>query len=204
MARRWNGTLTEYCDRFRGWVSERGPQALMDAAIFADFRKVSGYLHLAPFEAAVARAGKDRVFLSALAKAALESRPPAGLLLRLRGESSEVNLKTQGITPIVHLARCYALEVSSDRRHTLERLDAAVRAGLMGKDARALVGEAFKFLNGLRLRLQLRAVTRGEPISNAVRLADLSAIERSPLKDSLQAIRNWQDLAAYHYRTDLF
>jgi CBS domain-containing protein len=204
MARRWNGTLTEYCDRFRGWVSERGPQALMDAAIFADFRKVSGYLDLAPFEAAVARAGKDRVFLSALAKAALESRPPAGLLLRLRGESSEVNLKTQGITPIVHLARCYALEVSSDRRHTLERLDAAVRAGLMGKDARALVGEAFKFLNGLRLRLQLRAVTRGEPISNAVRLADLSAIERSRLKDSLQAIRNWQDLAAYHYRTDLF
>ncbi len=204
MARRWNDTLDAFCDRYRGWVSERGPQALMDAAIFADFRKVSGSLDLAPFEAAVARAGKDRVFLAALAKSALESRPPASLLLRLKGESSEVNLKTQGITPLVHLARCYGLEVGSDRRHTLERLDAAVRAGLMGKDARALVGEAFKFLNGLRLRLQLRALAHGEPTSNAVRLADLSAIERSRLKDSLQAIRNWQDLAAYHYRTDLF
>ena len=39
---------------------------------------------------------------------------------------------------------------------------------------------------------------------NTVSLAALSSIERSRLKDSLRAIREWQDLAAYHYRTETF
>ena len=32
-------------------------------------------------------------------------------------------------------------------------------------------------------------------------LADLSAIERSRLKDSLRAIKAWQDQAAYQFQT---
>jgi len=204
MAREWNGRVVDFVERFHGWVAEHGPRTLMQAAIFVDYRKVSGDLDLSPFEAAIQRAGKDRIFVASLAKAALDSRPPAGLVLRLRGESSEVNLKAHGITPIVHLARCYGLEVGSDRRNTLERLDAAVRAGLMGADVRALVGEAFRFLLGLRLRLQLRAVADGKPVTNLVPMAVLSAVERSRLKDSFGAIRDWQDKAAYHYRTDLF
>ena len=204
MAREWHGPIGEWTERFRGWVADHGPQTLMRAAIFVDYRKVSGTLDLAPFEAAIQRAGKDRLFLASLAKAALDARPPASLLLRLKGESSEVNLKAHGITPIVHLARCYGLEVGTDRRNTLERLDAAVRAGLMGPDARELVGGAFRFLLGLRLRLQLRAVADGRPVSNLVPLAELSALERSRLKDSFRAIKDWQEKASYHYRTDLF
>lgn len=204
MARNWNGPVSEFTERFDHWVEAHSPQDVLHAAIFVDYRKVSGDLDLAPFEGAIARAGKNRVFMAALAKSALESRPPGGLMLRLKGESSEVNLKAQGITPIAHLARCYALEVGTDRRHTLERLDAAVRAGLMGKDARALVGEAFRFLHGLRLRLQLRKVADGELPSNSVRLSELSSIERSRLKESFRAIQKWQDMAAYHYKTDLF
>jgi CBS domain-containing protein len=204
MAREWNGPLGEWVERFHGWVAEHGPKALMQAAIYVDYRKVSGELDLAPLEAAVQRAGRDRVFVASLAKAALDAHPPASLLLRLRGEASEVNLKAQGITPIVYLARCYGMEVGSERRNTLERLDAAVRAGLMGPDVRALVGEAFRFLLGLRLRLQLRAVSEGKPVTNLVSMADLSAIERSRLKDSFRAIKDWQEKASFHYRTDLF
>jgi CBS domain-containing protein len=204
MAREWRGPVGEWVERFNGWVAEHGPQTLMRAAIFVDYRKVYGHLDLAPFAAAVKRAGKDRLFLLSLAKAALDARPPPSLLLRLKGESSEVNIKSQGITPIVYLARCYGLEVGAESSNTLARLDAAVRAGLMGTHARALVGEAFRFLLGLRLRLQLRMVAEGRPPTNSVALADLSTIERSRLKESFKAIRDWQDLAAYRYRTDLF
>jgi CBS domain-containing protein len=204
MAREWRGPIGEWVERFLSWVADRGPQALLRAAIFVDHRKVHGQLDLAPFEAAMRRAGKDRLFLLSLAKAALDSRPPPSLLLRLRGESSEVNLKAQGLTPIVYLARCYGLEVGAESRGTLPRLDAAVRAGIMGPDARALVGEAFRFLLGLRLRLQLRMLAEGQAPSSTVQLAALSAIERSRLKESFRAIRGWQDLASYRYRTDLF
>jgi CBS domain-containing protein len=204
MAREWHAPMATFVERFQDWVNDSSPQTLMRAAIFVDSRKVAGDLDLAPFDAAILRAGRDRVFLQRLAKAALDARPPASLLLRLKGAASEVNLKAHGITPIVHLARCYGLEAGTDRRNTLERLDAAARAGIMGPDALGLVGDAYRFLHGLRLRLQLRRVAEGGAPTNTVHLAELSAIERSRLKESFRAIKDWQDLASYHYRTDLF
>ena len=53
----------------------------------------------------------------------------------------------------------------------------------------------------MRLRLQLRQLQAGEAPVNAVHLSDLSAIERSRLKDSLHAIKAWQDQAAYQFQT---
>jgi CBS domain-containing protein len=137
-----------------------------------------------------------------MAKAALEFRPPPSLLMRLRGE--EVDLKLQGISPIVFLARPYALEVGSSERNTLARLDAVVAAGLIGPDVRATLRESYRFLLGLRLREQARMLSEGNPAVNRVSLSALSSIERSRLKDSLRAIREWQDTAAYHFKTDLF
>ena len=202
MARLHHGPLEEWEARFAGWLDNPKPHALLQAAIFFDFRKVSGALDLAPLEAVLARAAKARVFLAALAKAALEFRPPPSLLMRLRGE--EVDLKLHGISPIVFLARPYALEVGSTARNTLERLEAAVAAGLMGPDVRATLREAYRFLLGLRLREQLRMLSEGQVPVNRVALSALSSIERSRVKDSLHAIRDWQDLAAYHFKTDMF
>jgi CBS domain-containing protein len=188
--------------RFSGWLDDPKPQALLNAAIFFDFRRVHGTLDLAPLDAVVSRAARERVFLACMAKAALEFRPPPSLLLRVRG--GEIDLKLQGISPIVFLARPYALEVGASVRNTLERLDAAVAANLIGADARETLREAYRFLLGLRLREQLQMIAEGKPPVNRVALSALSSIERSRLKDSLRAVRNWQDKASYHYRTDLF
>ncbi len=202
MARAWHGPLAEWEARFSGWLGEPKPRALLQAAIFFDFRRVYGTLDLAPLDAVLARAAKARVFLSALAKAALEFRPPPSLLMRLRGE--EIDLKLQAISPIVFLARPYALEVGSPARNTLARLDAAVAGGLIGNDVRATLREAYRFLLGLRLREQIRMLAEGKPPVNTLAIGALSSIERSRLKDSLRAVREWQETAAYHYRTDLF
>jgi CBS domain-containing protein len=105
---------------------------------------------------------------------------------------------------VVFLARCYGLEVGSAERSTLGRLDAAREAGLMGEEVHAAVTEAYRFLLGLRLRLQLRQLAERRPPSSLVAWAELSAIERSRLKDSLRAVRRWQEKAGYHYRTDFF
>ena len=202
MARHHHGPLDEWARRFSGWLDDPQPQPLLQAAIFFDFRKVYGALDLSPLEEAIARAPRERVFLASMAKAALEFRPPPSLLMRLRG--GEIDLKLQGISPIVFLARPYALEAGSHARNTLERLEAAVAAGLIAADTRTTLREAYRFLLGLRLREQLRMLAEGEPAVNKVALSALSSIERSRLKDSLRAVRNWQDKAAYHYRTDLF
>jgi CBS domain-containing protein len=202
MARRWHGPLAEWEARFRGWLQEPKPEALLQAAVFFDFRKVCGTLDLSPLEAVMARTEKDRPFLACMAKAALEFGPPAPGLLRLRG--AEVDVKAHGISPVVLLARPYALEVGAASRNTLERLDAAVAGGIMSADQRSTLRETYRFLLGLRLKEQLRAIRQGGRPQNKLLPSELTSIERSRMKDAFRAIADWQGKAAFHYRVDMF
>ncbi len=204
MATRWHGPLAEWEKRFSDWIDKPTPEALLGAAIFFDYRPVFGALPLERLEAVVQRTSKARVFISCMAKSALTFRPPSGLMMRLRGESSRVDMKLQGISPIVFLARCYGIEVGARSSNTLERLHAAVEAGLIGADTFATLSETHRFLLRLRLREQIRMASEGRPIVNMLSLSDLSTIERSRLKDAFRAIEAWQGTAAYHYTTDLF
>ena len=204
MAENWHGPLSEWRARFAGWIDNPVPDSLLAASIFFDFRPVYGGLSLAPLEELLRAAGKQRTFLAAMAKSALEFKPPAGLLLRISKGSSELDVKLSGISPIVFLARCYGLEAGSPARGTVARLDAAVEAGLIGNEVRANLAEAYRFLLWLRLREQLKRIAQGERAGNALTFSALSAAERSRLREAFRAIRDWQETAAFHYRTDLF
>jgi CBS domain-containing protein len=202
MARTWHGPLEEWEARFSGWLDEPNPNALLQAAIFFDFRKVHGALDLGALDAVLARAANERVFLACLAKAALEFGPPPTRFLRLRGDG--LDLKLHGISRIVFLARVYALEAGSPARKTIDRIGAALAAGLIGADQCATLCETYRFLLGLRIRQQLRSIREARKPASAIVLSELTSIERSRLKDALRAINTWQENAAYHYRTSMF
>jgi CBS domain-containing protein len=202
MAREWCFTMPEWRARFQAWVDDPSPQALLHAAIFFDFRRAYGTLDLDPLEDILQRGKNVHMFVAGMAKAALGFRPPTGLRLRLKSDS-EVDLKFHGISPIVFLARCYAVECGAHERHTLARLDAAVRAELIGPDVRDTLREAYRFLLDLRLREQIRMIADGKTPVNTISLAGLSSVERSRLKEAFREIRSWQEKAAFHYRTDL-
>jgi CBS domain-containing protein len=199
MARNHCGTLSEWRDRFAGWVADPTAQGVLEAAIFFDFRRVAGTLDLAPMQEVLDGIPRREAFLRSLVRQALDFRPPPLLLLRLRG-GNDLDLKRQGIAPVVFLARCYGLAVGSQARNTLERLRAATRAGLMGPEASAAVIDSYRYLLGLRLRMQLKMISEGKVPTNVVSLSQVSGIERSRLKDSLRAIASWQDKAAYRYQ----
>jgi len=200
MARAWNGPLSEWRDRFSGWIEVPNPQALLVASIFFDFRRVGGTLDLEPLEAILAAAAHKIAFLRLFAGSAMEFRPPARFMLRLRGESSIVDLKAQGVSPVVFLARCLGLEAGTRARSTMERLAAAARAGLIDEGDRAIVTEAFRFVLGLRLRRQLDALGRGAPPTTKVALSELTAIERTRLKEALHAVENWHEHVRHRYQ----
>jgi CBS domain-containing protein len=202
MARNWSGTLHEWRQRFANWIDSPQPRALLDAAIFFDYRRVDGALDLQLLDAVVAEAVDKPVFVRFLAKQALEFRPPPTLLLRLRGDTPAIDLKLHGIAPIVHLARCYGLEARAKGRGTLERLEAAAGAGVADPAVVEAASDAFRFLLGLRLRLQLRMLSEGRPPGERAAPSQLGAVERGHLKEALRAIRTLQERAAFHYRTD--
>ena len=200
-ARRAHGDALGVDARLVRAVDAPDPHA---AALLLDLRPVAGGLEIGAARGGARRAARATSASCAfLVRDALELRAPAVDLGAAAGRSVDVDLKWQGIPPVVFLARCYAAEVGATERPTLARLEAAVRAGLMDGDLFAAVAGAYRFLLGLRLRVQLGRLARGAPATNEVPLAELSAIERERLKDAFRAIRAWQDKAAYHYRWTL-
>ena len=79
--------------------------------------------------------------------------------------------------------RCFGLEAGTRARSTVERLEAAARAGLVSEEERATLVEAFRFVLGLWLRRQVDAASRRAPTSTKLALSELSAVERTRLND---------------------
>jgi len=201
MAVNWKGPLEEWKHRFRVWVEATMPKALLEAAIFFDFRHVAGTLSLDPLEEIVAGAPRQPLFLRMLARDALGFKPPAALLLRLRGSASEVDLKKEAISPIVFLARCYALQAGARARGTVERLEVARRRRMMGSDeVWTDLADAYRFLLSMRLRVQLGQIDRGEKPSNQVAWSELTALDRSRLREVFRVVKSWQELAVHHFQ----
>ncbi len=199
----WHRPLAEWVALFRTWIESPTPQALLEAGIFFDFRKVHGDLDLAPLEQLLDRQGRRPMFLAHMARAALAWRPPLGFLRRIRAEKGQVDLKRSGIGPIVSMARVYALEAGTDSRPTLDRLRAAADAGILSRQGMETLSEAFRFLLRIRLDAQLAQLEAGETPSNAVTLDALPPLERSYLKECFVAIQEMQDALALRYQTDM-
>lgn len=193
MATHWCKPLAAWRELFTGWIRLPKPQALLDAAIFFDFRSVAGVLALDALEEIISAAKSERLFLSHLARGALDFYPPLGFFNRLRSDNGKIDLKKGAITPIVGLARVAALAAGSGERSTSERLKVAKASGLVlsADDATALA-ELFPYLFQLRLRAQLAALAAKTPVGHSVRLKDLSALERRHLKEALITIKQIQ------------
>ena len=202
MATNWRRPLGAWIQLFRGWIDTPDPRALIEALNFFDYRAVHGSLGLAPLEDLLLKAGRQPLFMAHLARASLGLTPPLGAFRNIKAEQEGgVDVKKGGLAPIVSLARLYALEGGSSARGTLERLDAAAAQGLLSKLGSQTLAEGFRFLLGLRLREQLRAMRAGEPVTNSVRLEYLSPVERQHLKDVFVAIRELQGATAIRYGT---
>jgi CBS domain-containing protein len=194
MATRWCRSLEEWRKLFAGWVRTPEPQALLDAAIFFDFRPVAGALSLKSLDDILAGARTEKVFIAHLAQGALTFHPPLGIFNRLRSDDGKIDVKKGGLAPIVGLARAAALAGGSRERSTLERLAAAGESGaILSRDDASELAECFQFLLHLRLRQQLSALESGRPLDHNVHLNALSTLERHHLKDGFVMLRRIQD-----------
>jgi CBS domain-containing protein len=194
MATHWCKPLAAWRALFTRWIRTPEPQALLDACIFFDFRRVAGTLELEPLEEILAGAGSEKLFIAHLAGTGLEFGPPLGLFHRIRSEEGAVDLKKGGIAPIVGLARAAALAAGSRERSTLERLVAAGESGIILKQQdTTMLAETFQLLLHIRLRAQLAALQARRPLDHKVRLDGLSTLEYRHLKEAFVTIRQIQD-----------
>ena len=203
----WCLSLAEWQQRFADWIDCGDPQALLNSAIFFDFRTVRGERDLADslrlyLNERIARSPR---FLHQMAANALRNRPPLGFLGGFRTSTSEterrtIDLKLNGAMLFVDAARIYSLEAGVPHTNTCDRLrEFARRRGIDPLEVQAWV-EAFLFIQILRLRKQHAQLDAGEALGNRQNPALLNELERRVLKEAFRQARTLQSRLAMDYR----
>jgi len=128
-------------------------------------------------------------FIRRLARTATDFAPPLGRRGKLvTGEDGTIDLKRQGIVPIVNLARFHAISAGVTVSPTLDRLTAAESAGQLDGETASALREGFELVMRLRIEHQAEQADRGAPPDDRLAPRDLAPLTRSQLVDAFRVV----------------
>jgi len=202
----WCQPVSRFNETIKQWLFGSDPDGTMNLAIFLDAHAVSGdaaLLSAVRKEALNLITGND-IFIARLADAVnLFKEPGTGWwsrLTQLRGDAAQTfDLKKLGTFPIVHGARALALEHRLDALGTVERLRALADQQVLSQELARDLAETLHFMMTLKLRNNLHQIALGQPVSNLVKLGDLSTLDRDLLNDSQAIIRQFRLHLQLHF-----
>jgi CBS domain-containing protein len=203
---KWCLSVSEWRQKFTDWVHNPQPQAMLHSMIFFDFRSLWGQEDLIHelHDVLVANVRDDQRFLRAMAKVALDSRPPLGFFNSFvtsgaKGTAHTIDLKTQGTRPFVDAARIYALASGLEQTSTAMRLRiSGERLNVPVEETEAMV-EAFHFMLLFRLRNQFPG-TGLEAQANLINPDTLNELDRRILKEAFRQARKLQNRLSLDYQ----
>ena len=193
---KWRQPLKQWQQYFHRWITVPEEKALMHANIFFDLRCVYGDPKLVDTlkQYIIDTASGNELFLALMTKNAMNYQPPLGffrqfVLDRAGEHKNTLDLKLNGIMPIVEIARIRSLAAGHMRISTRNRLKAAAAGGeLTDADAQNLV-DALDFIEKLRLEHQSRQMHAGEKPDNHLAPSELSPLVRQNLKAAFSQVR---------------
>jgi CBS domain-containing protein len=202
----WCQPLGVWKKYFSNWINSPTPEAILRSLIFFDFRPVHGNILLAErLRAFLGHEVRDKeLFLAHMASSVVKNRPPLDFFGKFRCEKKgtnqgKIDLKINGLSPIIDAARLSALEMKVYNTSTLERLmELRDRDGTVSRFAGELE-QAFEFLLSLRLRHQFQQIREGEEPDNHLDPCCLGTMERTQLKVSFKLILAVQEAARKKY-----
>jgi CBS domain-containing protein len=192
--------LAVWRDRFSGWIEHPDEQALLGASICFDFRAIVGNEILAQTlrDDLVQRASRGRMFLYHMARNALATVPPLGLLREFSVDGDgKIDLKKNGARIITDAARVFALAQGVAATNTVQRLRLAGPAMNAPMQEFEAAVSAFGFLQTLRLRHQHRDDSAGRagaaPLVAYHAEFDRQFLERA-MRKTLGARTRWEGI----------
>jgi CBS domain-containing protein len=201
---RWCQPLRVWREYFRGWIAKPSPEAQMLASVMFDLRPIGGTVSLFEDlqEETLARAAKNSIFVAHMVSNALKHTPPLGLLrgfatIRSGEHKNRLDLKHNGVVPVVDLARVYALQGRLTPVNTRARLEAAIAGGVLSKAGGQDLLDAYDLIAETRLEHQAALVKAGGRPDNFLAPADLSDFERSHLRDAFVVVKSLQSAVGH-------
>ncbi|GGY07029.1 hypothetical protein GCM10007160_38140 [Litchfieldella qijiaojingensis] len=199
----WRKRLSEWCEQLRLWTADRRVKRVQQSNILLDFSPVYG-------DATLAEALRDEVaslmpraglFLDEMA--ALLDEAPVALDRRgrLRGDDEgapherAINLKRQGVMPLVAATRLLSLTQGVRSVDTRSRLAELVGAGSLDASHAQALSAALDRLQAIILDSQLASLAAGRAADGWVDVAALDEGSRLLLRHDLQTIHALVKLA---------
>lgn len=197
---KWRQPVKIWQNYFTGWVNTPSPKALLNSSVFFDLETIFGDKSLLETvrKNMLSKTKSNSLFIAHLSKNALGLRPPLGFfrdfVLKQNGKhKATLDLKHNGIAPIVDLARIYALSQGISAVNTLERIQQAAGTSAITKASADNLIDAYEFLGILRVKHQAKKLMRGLEADNYLSPKELSKLEREHLKDAFKVIKTLQD-----------
>lgn len=209
---RWCLAEAEWRAMFADWMRSSSPDALLNAAIFFDFRPLSGDFTLADGLRTWLNehAPRQKGFLRQMVVNALQARPPLGVLRDFVPDDSDfpgsIDLKRYGARPFIDAARIFALAHGVSATNTAERLRVAGPRMRLSAEEVASAIDGFHFIQMLRLRSsdpesQDPATQPQPPLPpNRIDPERLSTLDRRILKEALRQARKLQSRLELDYQ----
>ncbi len=196
---RWCQPLKVWRSYFEGWISKPNPEAQMLASVMFDLRAVGGddSLFTDLQQTTLEVASKNSIFTAHMIANSLKHQPPLGLLrglatIRSGEHRNRLDLKLNGVVPVVDLGRIYALQGRLQPVNTRARLSAAQAGGILSPTGGADLMDAYDLIATMRLEHQVAQVKAGGKPDNFLDPSELSDFERSHLRDAFVVVKTMQ------------
>ncbi|WP_265501657.1 DUF294 nucleotidyltransferase-like domain-containing protein [Paracoccus beibuensis] len=201
---RWCQPVDVWRGYFRDWIAHPSPEAQMLASVMFDLRAIGGDAALLDDlrRDTLEAASRNSIFVAHMVANSLKHRPPLGLIggfatIRSGEYRHHVDMKHNGVVPVTDLARVYALQGRIGAVNTRARLEEAEARGVISASgARDLIA-AYDMIQTTRLENQAHLVRAGRKPDNYLSPADLSAFERSHLRDAFVVVRGMQSAVGH-------
>ncbi|MFE8073083.1 putative nucleotidyltransferase substrate binding domain-containing protein [Marinobacteraceae bacterium S3BR75-40.1] len=195
----------EWKQWYQSFLASTTPENLLNSTIFLDVRPVWGPPE--PVESLVQEvftlARKHTLFQKMLADHALQNRPPLSVfrsfIAALPGKHQTIDLKAEGLAPMVDAIRVLALANSITEPNTLERLRALVRAGVVEPQDANAWSEAYELIQLIRMRHHQDLLRKGRPLDNRIDPEQLNPLDRRILRESFRQAQRLQRKLEHSY-----
>jgi CBS domain-containing protein len=196
---KWCQPVRVWREYFRGWIKTPDPMAQMLASVMFDLRPIGGQARLFHDlqHDTLEMAAQNSIFVAHMVSNSLKHIPPLGLLrgfatIRSGEHKNHIDMKHNGVVPVVDLGRVYALVGQLAPANTRARLQEAEETGLISASGARDLIEAYDVIAQSRLENQARLIRSGRAPDNFLAPYDLSDFERSHLRDAFVVVRTMQ------------
>ncbi|MEW2913440.1 DUF294 nucleotidyltransferase-like domain-containing protein [Leisingera sp. JC11] len=201
---RWRQPLHVWHDYFRGWIAKPSPEAQMLASVMFDLRPIGGdaVLFADLQQETLKAASANSIFTAHMTANSLKHAPPLGLLrglatIRSGEHRNTLDMKHNGVVPVVDLGRIYALQGQLAEVNTRARLEAAEAAGVLSPSGARDLMDAYDLIAQTRLEHQAAQIRSAQAPDNYLAPSDLSDFERSHLRDAFVVVKTMQSAVGH-------